>query len=317
MTVLKENSARAGATTIVAAVFISVLTLFFIIDAKTVSQGVLQGLRTAAFAVIPAVFPCAVLSELFILSGGGEVAAKLFGKPISKVFGTSVYAASAVILGAVCGFPVGAVTTARLYSSGKIKKAEIERLIGFVSLPSPSFVINVVGVGMFGSRNIGFFLFGCLLLSSFLIGVFSGLKRQKSNENSPLVALKSPYLSENFVSALYRSAETMIKITASVTFFSAVSVWLGTRLDLPDVFAALLSGILEFSGGCRAAAALGGDVSLPLCAFFLGFSGFGVHFQIISVCGNVSFKKYFAFSLIKAALCALFVFAVKFCGFDI
>ena len=317
MTVLKEKSARTGATTIVAAAFISVLTLFFIIDAKTVSQGVLQGLKTAAFAVIPAVFPCAVLSELFILSGGGEVAAKLFGKPVSKIFGTSVYAASAVILGAVCGFPVGAVTAARLYASGKIKKAEFERLIGFVSLPSPSFVINVVGVGMFGSRNIGFLLFGCLLLSSFFIGVFSGLRRDRSNENSPLVALKSPSLSENFVSALYRSAETMIKITASVTFFSAVSVWLGARLDLPDVWAALLSGILEFSGGCRAAAALGGGLSLPLCAFSLGFSGFGVHFQIISVCGSISYKKYFLFSLIKAALCALFVFAVKFCGFDI
>ena len=317
MTVLKEKSERTGTLTIVAALFIAVLTVFFIIDAKTVSQGVLQGLRTAALAVIPAIFPCAVLSELFILSGGGDVVAKIFGKPVSKVFGTSVYAASAVILGTVCGFPVGAITAARLYFSGKIKKAEFERLIGFISLPSPSFVINVVGVGMFGSRNIGFLLFGCLLLSSFFIGVFSGLRRDKTSESTPLVALGTPYFSENFVSALYRSAETMIKITASVTFFSAVSVWLGTRLDLSDVFAALLSGILEFSSGCRAAAALGGNVSLPLCAFFLGFSGFGVHFQIISVCGNVSFKKYFVFSLIKAVLCAATVFAVKFCGFDI
>ena len=78
-----------------------------------------------------------------------------------------------------------------------------------------------------------------------------------------------------------------------------------------------MTGILEFSGGCSVAATLDSEFALPLCAFFLGFSGFGVHFQIISVCGDVSYKKYFAFSLIKALLCAAAVFAVKSLGFDI
>lgn len=316
MTVSGEKRKPKGAKTALAAAFTAILVFTFILDAKLVSSGVLRGLRTAALSVIPAVFPCAVLSELFILSGGGDIAAKLLGKPISKLFHTSPYSASAVILGAVCGFPVGAVAAAGLYASGKIKKDELERLIGFVSLPSPAFVINVVGAGLFGSRKVGFLLFICLLSSSFMIGVFSGIKNKNFNVFLPVLPEKSSF-SENFVSALYRSAENMIKITASVTFFSALSTWLGARAPIPQILSVFLSGVLEFSGGCSSSAALGGDLALPLCAFFLGFSGFGVHFQIISVCGDISYKKYFAFSLIKGLLCAAAVFAVKSLGFDI
>ena len=299
------------------------LLAFFIINAKTASDAVLSALSLAVRSVVPSVFPSMVLSGILIVSGGGELIGNTLGKPLAKLMGTSPSASSAVILGALCGFPVGAVTASALYKRGDLTKNEFELIIGVASLPSPAFVINAVGGNMLGNTTLGVFLYMLVLSVSILIGaIWNRITRSEpiKSSNSQLNREKIK-ITEITVNAISSSALSALRITAYIVFFSTLTATL-TEIFIPQnapaFISALVGGILEFSGGCAAASKLGLFLSLPLSALFLGFSGFGVHFQVISASpSGTAFKKYFLFSAIRAAVAFLVSLAVSTAFFGI
>jgi len=299
------------------------LLAFFIINARTASDAVLTALSLAVKSVVPSVFPSMVLSGILVASGGGELIGNTLGKPLAKLMGTSPSASSAVILGALCGFPVGAVTASALYKRGELTKNEFELIIGVASLPSPAFVINAVGGNMLGNIRLGVFLYLLVLSVSISVGaIWNRVTQNKpiKSSNSQLNGEKIK-ITEITVNAISSSALSALRITAYIVFFSTLTATL-TEIFIPQnapaFISALIGGILEFSGGCAAASKLGLSLSLPLSALFLGFSGFGVHFQVISACpAGTAFKKYFLFSAIRAAVAFLVSLAVSTAFFGI
>lgn len=299
------------------------LLAFFIINAKTASAAVLRSLSLAAKSVIPSVFPSMVLSGILVASGGGELIGSTLGKPLSMFLKTSPSASAAVVLGALCGFPVGVITASELYKRGALTRREFELIIGVASLPSPAFVINAVGGNMLGNTKLGIFLYLLILFLSLTIGaIWNRLERNDPLINSYHRTNDSKIkITETTVTAISSSAISALKITAYIVFFSTLTATL-TELfvpeNAPDAISAFIGGILEFSGGCASASKLGISFSLPLCALFLGFSGFSVHFQVISACpAGTVFKKYFLFSVIRATLAFLVSLAVSTAFFGI
>ena len=131
-----------------------------------------QGLTLCARTVIPSLFPFMVVSELLVSSGAGEALGRLFAGIMRRIFGLSGAGASAVFLGSMCGFPVGARTAVALLDRNAISKEECEHLLTFVSNPSSAFLITAVGVSLYGSRRLGVILYcvvlGCGLLTGLL-----------------------------------------------------------------------------------------------------------------------------------------------------
>lgn len=287
---------------------VTVLTLIvlYLYDAETVSLSVHNSLTLCFTSIIPSVYPCMVLSGLLVILGGGDLFGRLFGNVSVKVFKLSAPAASAVILGAVCGFPIGAATATALYKQGRISRYELERMIGFVSLPSPAFVINAVGVSMLKNKHCGIVLYFVLLSVSVMTGIVSGVLGKKHDYCLSNRAQNKSLTISDAVTVISDSTVSVLKICGYVVMFSSLASVISSLLRLPPLVCAVLNGILEFSSGCSQASLLNNGASFALCGAFLGWCGFGVHFQVMSFVGkDISYKKYYLFSAIRAVACFL------------
>lgn len=261
-----------------------------------------HGLRLCATTVVPSLFPFMVISELIVSSGAIRAVGGLIAPPCRKLFGISAESASAVILGMLCGFPIGAKSAVSLYKKGRIDLDELEHVLTFSNNPSSAFLISAVGVSMFGSRSFGVLLYTISIISAVFVGIAGGMLRGR-NKAAPPTEAKRPTNTpaskagiSAFTSAVTSSALSMLNVCAFVVFFSALVGTLESILspaDLPDGLLALGFAFFELTSGVwRAASA--GPLGAYICAFAVGWSGLSVHFQIMSLCTveGLSFKPY-------------------------
>lgn len=305
--------------------FMSLFSLACIVrNSEVAIEYMTKGLSLCATTVIPSLFPFMVISELIVSSGMTKPVGRLFAKPFRLLFGISGDGGCAVILGMLCGFPIGAKTAVSLFNSGKIEKNELSKLMTFCNMPSSAFLISAVGTSLFGCHEFGVMLYVITLLSCLLIGMVSKfLFRRKSIKSTPGKKNEQPTahtpLSSNaseshtvgasaFPAAITRSAFAMLSVCAFVIFFSTL---IGTleamfsEIPISREFSALLFGFFELSGGVsRAAACAPASSGIYLCAFLTGWSGLSVHFQIMSICGDcpISFRPYFLAKLAHGIL---------------
>ena len=272
-----------------------------------------RGLTLCARTVIPSLFPFMVISELLVSSGAGEAFGRLFSRIMRWLFGLSGAGASAVFLGSMCGFPVGARTAVALLDRNAISKAECEHLLTFTNNPSSAFLITAVGVSLYGNRHLGMVLYGTVLGCGFLVGFLARFFLRRSDE-----PVEHPHFPsglhlggvETFTSAVSGAATGMLTVCAYVIFFSALTGALGCAVadtgQLGEMGYTLLSGILEMTGGISLASTLTkGEWGLILTAVFAGWSGISVHCQVMTLCGGrgLSFKPYLIAKGAQGLLC--------------
>jgi len=275
------------------------------------------GLRLCAASVIPSLFPFMVISELVTASGLGEAVAKIAGKPLHRLLGISPESSSALLLGSICGFPVGAKVAMSLYDRGVISAKEAERLLAICNIPSSGFLISAVGISLYGNPSFGLFLYLAALTSLLLWGVILARVRPLSRgEACASEHSRRPLGIDTFTGAISSATSSMLSVCSYVVFFTSVIGCLSHMLDalsLPSAVRALLFGVFEISSGVNAAASLEGEaVSVALCGFIIGWSGISVHFQILSLCGGrrLSFTPYLIAKLFQGVFCgtACFLF---------
>ncbi len=279
-----------------------------------------RGLALCVTTVIPTLFPFMVISELLVSSGAGEAFGRIFARLMRWVFGLSGAGVSAVILGSMCGFPVGARTAVSLYDRNMISKSECEHLLTFTSNPSSAFLITAVGLSLFGERAVGVTLYAVVLGSGFLVGFLARFflrRRGEPAEHPHFPTGFHPFGVKMFTDAVSGAAEGMLTVCAYVVFFSAIMGALGSlpvARVLPEAVYALLCGLLEMTGGISEASGLSsGEAALILAAGLAGWSGLSVHCQVISLCGGrgLSFRPYLvakaAQGLLAAGIMAILV----------
>jgi sporulation integral membrane protein YlbJ len=253
-----------------------------------------------------------VISELLVSSGAGEALGRLFSRVMRWVFGVSGAGASAVFLGSMCGFPVGARVAVALYDKGAISKGECEHLLTFVSNPSSAFLITAVGAGLYGNRQLGVTLYLTVLSCGLLTGFLARFFLHRTGESAEHPHFPSGLHIggvETFTGAVSGAASGMLTVCAYVIFFSAITGTLGQITEgrglLGEVGYTLLCGLLEMTGGIGRATALSGDWPLILTAVFAGWSGISVHCQVMTLCGGrgLSFKPYLLAKGVQGLLC--------------
>ncbi len=274
-----------------------------------------RGLTLCAVTVIPSLFPFMVISELLVKSGAGEAFGRLFSRLMRRVFGISGAGVSAVFLGSMCGFPVGARTAVSLYDANLISRSECEHLLTFTNNPGSAFLITAVGVSIFGNRRLGMLLYAVVLGSSFLVGFLARFFLRgtgKPTEHPHHPSGLRPVGVEVFTSAVSGAASAMLTVCAYVIFFSALTGALGSMIaegnHMHETAYALLCGFLELTGGISEASGLASfEMAVILTAAVAGWSGLSVHCQVLSLCGGrgLSFKPYFLAKAAQAVISAL------------
>lgn len=274
-----------------------------------------NGMSLCIKTVIPSLFPFMVISELLVGFGVGEGIGRALKKPMS-LFSVSGAGSSAVILGALCGFPVGARTAVGLYDRGQITKKECEHLLTFSNNPSSAFIISSVGVSLYSDHKLGIIFLCITLTSSLLVGyimkyyVYSKSERGARHNKPPKAS--APHIGIGvFTGAVTSSAMAMLNVCAYVIFFASLIGALGNMLSslgVGEEICALLYTVFEMSSGVSAASALANSAAgLVMTAFSLGWSGISVHCQIVSMCDGrgLDLKPYFIAKALQGMLCAI------------
>ncbi len=277
-----------------------------------------DALTLCAKTVIPSLFPFMVASELIVHSGVATTLGRLCTPVFQRLFGMGGAASAPLLLGTLCGFPVGAKSAASLYESGKISRGELCHLLCFCNQPSSAFVISAVGISLFGSRRFGLLLYGTTLVSGLAVGLCCRFliskddkKHQGGRESNATPSLGVT----GFTDAITGAARGMLSVCAFVCFFATLVGCLSSMPAMdraPNVLRALTFGFFELTGGVsRAAACQSVTTAALVAAWCIGWSGLSVHFQVMSLCdrSGVSFRPYFAAKAAQGALNVLLLAA--------
>ena len=196
------------------------LLVWLLADAGRVRAAAAEGLALCGRAVIPALFPFMAASTMLVSMGFGEWASpRLAG--LMNLYHLPGPAGSALLLGLVGGYPIGARTAAELHRRGLLTAGEAERLLGFCNNSNPVFLISVLGGGVFGSPRAGVYLWLIHVLSALLTGFFfrgSGRApgRQVLLRDVPCQASSLP---SALVEGVKSACGSMVSVCGFVIFF--------------------------------------------------------------------------------------------------
>lgn len=196
------------------------LLVWLLADAGEVRAAAAAGLALCGRSVIPALFPFMAASTMLVSMGFGEWASpRLAG--LMSLYRLPGPAGSALLLGLVGGYPIGARTAAELHRQGLLTVDEGERLLGFSNNSNPVFLISVLGGGVFGSPRVGVYLWLIHVLSALLTGFFfRGVGKPIGRQKPPSISPCQPAsLPAALVEGIKGACGSMVAVCGFVIFF--------------------------------------------------------------------------------------------------
>ena len=307
-------------------------TLSLVIWPQESMDAARTGLQLCYNVIIPSLFPFFVLSALVVELGLAGYIGRALERIMRPLFNVPGSCASAVALGFIGGYPVGARTAISLYEKGLCTKTEAERLLAFCNNSGPAFILGVVGAGVFSDSRVGILLYLAHAAASMCVGLLFRFykRRERGGDKGERLHFQAQRLSAAFTGTVKSSFMNTLSICAFVVFFTVVLRMLAISGVLPGLAGGLsallaplgfteawgerlLTGVMEISSGVWS---LSGDGSLTgrlaMAAFILGWAGVSVHCQVLSFLGNsgLSTRTYLAGKLLHGGLSALFVGAL-------
>ena len=288
-----------------------------------------SGLALCGNVIIPSLFPFFVLSSLVVELGLAGYLGRLLEGVMRPLFRVNGACASAVALGFIGGYPVGARTALSLYEKGMCTRTEAQRLLAFCNNSGPGLYSGRGGGGRVRQQPGGrTHLPGprrrVAVCGTALSLLRPGTRSPAAGGGPPCI--RTTRFSSAFTGAVTGALRSTLNICAFVVFFLVVVRLLtrsGLLTGLAEVLGSwfaplgfdrvwaqrLLTGLLEMTSGV---CTLSGDGSLTgrlsMAAFLLGWAGVSVHCQVLSFLGGsgLSAGTYLAGKLLHGILAALF-----------
>lgn len=327
-------------------VIFGLFMVFLIAFSKNNLSAAKDGLTLWATCVVPSLFPFFIATELLNYTNITSIFGKLLSKIMKPVFNIPGEGGYAFVMGIISGYPVGAKIVADFYSNGICTKNEAERMLAFTNNSGPLFVIGTVGILLFGNSTIGILLFITHILSSITVGFILGIcsrfyktsskKLPYNNSKQEKVSSSLSNLGNILGNSIHSAISTVLLIGGFVVLFSVILSILN-RLNIISIFSnilsyfsipydfsrALISGIIELTNGVNIASSIHAkaiSTNIILCAFLLGFGGFSVLLQVLSIISKfgLSIKTYFLGKLLQGLFAAFYtlLFINKFSIFN-
>lgn len=282
-------------------------------SAQAAQDGMVLCFRT----IIPSLFPFFVLSSLLISCGMADLLAGSLRGLMHPLFGLSGAGASALVLGLVGGYPVGARTVAELFTAGTIPREEAEHLLGFCNNAGPGFVLGMCAGTVFHSPRTGLYLYLVHAASSLLTGMLlcRSLPHSKPAHREKTAPRTSAAFSALLPAAVQSALSGILNVCAFVVLFMVllrlVLLVLPAALSGSSLFPLLL-GFVELSNGVSALSC--SREGFVLCAVLLAWGGLSVHAQTLSVldASTLSTRRYWQGKIMQAALSAPLAWLVSY-----
>ena len=272
-----------------------------------------RGMLICVRTMIPSLFPFMVVSELIVKSGAGAMLSRYPAIVFRPLLGLPSEGVCALMLGWLCGFPVGSRVAADYFRAGRLTKRQFNLIVCTCNVPSSAFLISAVGLSLFGSAALGRWLLVLALVCTLAVGMLFRLllPRKKNWEygNCTSTSRGEEVQRQLLPAAISSAAQGMLNVCATVLLFSAFVGTLTHILDALPVGAwvrTAIYGLFELSTGVCSASALDTPaMAAVLCATIVGWAGLSVHCQVLSVCDGcpVAMGWFWLSRVLQALLC--------------
>ena len=182
-------------------------------NTDTAIEYMTRGLLLCARTVVPSLFPFMVLSELVVAGGLVDRVFFRLSLPLRRIFRLPSVGCCAVLLGILCGVPVGARCAVLAYDKGLLSKRECETVLIIASTPSSAFLISAVGASLWGNRTFGVALYVCAVSAALLTGLLFGRLRIPRGERDAAETSYSPPMlggTRLFTSSIRSATESIL-----------------------------------------------------------------------------------------------------------
>ena len=190
----------------------------FLLNGEPLQRSAREALALCGTHVVPALLPFFVVSDLLLRLGLDRWLSPWL-TPLMALCRLPGAAGSALLLGTLGGYPVGARTAAQLYEQGRLTRAEAEQLLTFCSCSNPVFLVSLVGMGLFGSLSLGVLLWLIHLLAALITGLLLCRGKSESRSAPPATAPPVPDFLPALAQSLSRGGQVMVSVCACVVFF--------------------------------------------------------------------------------------------------
>lgn len=277
------------------------------------------GLTTWYKHMIPSLFPFMVLSGFLLRSGLSFQLSSLLNPVLGRLFRLSPNCIYIIIMGFLCGFPMGANVIAQSLSLNKITRREAELLLAFCNNIGPVYVISfVVAACPFYPLWITLTIMYGIPLS---FGLFLRYTRYKDIPNciKNEVSNHCPYMNQNntnnyldaFQESLQKAITSIVTLGAYMIIFNVLQLPLyNTFYQVPENWLCILKGLIEINSGINAISIFP-QLYIIVYSIFLPFCGLCCFFQTYAMIKDtpLSLRNYFIHKLIQTIF-TLFLYIV-------
>ena len=295
-------------------------------------RGAGDGLLLWYRTLFPTLMPFMVLSNFIVLTGCAKPIGRLLS-PLTRLLRLPVQAGYCILVGLLCGYPMGAYVCAGLNVIGEINDADTEYLAPVCNNVSPMFMISYIALGCLGDSkyilSVMLSLIGGSVLGMFLLRIMipagihtAGIHTTKKRTAPKIEAAISPKPSISVSAALNQSIENALmaslKLCIYVMLFSVAGSLINELDFLNDITKAGLVSLCEITAGLNKLALLDIPIRIKflLMMVFTAFGGFSSVFQTMSLSSGAHFNtgKYIAYKIVTALTTALIVLFVEAVG---
>ncbi len=281
-----------------------ILTFFILTQSETSLYYAFYGFSLWYSKMIPSLLPFMIISGILVRMNLTEKFANLLHPVLKRLLSCSKNVSYAIIIGFLCGFPMGARVTAELLKSGKITEKEGEFLLCFCNNIGPvyfcSFVIPLLQITtpapyLFGMYGIPF-LYGVVLRHTLYRHSLTPTNTLHNTTNGKPMNLLSA-----MDQSIHASIQSILMLCGYMILFNLINIL--PHFMMPNLHK-YIAPFLEITGGLTL---LKGSL-VPFCMSILTFGGLSCIAQTHSMIqgANLSIKKYIGHKCIVTVISAVY-----------
>ncbi len=261
-------------------------------------RGMENGITFCLEVLVPSLYFFMIVAAFFVQSGAACVICRPLGGVSRALFRLPSDSMAVILLAVIGGYPVGAASAAMMRKKGRLSPTQAAKTAYIAVAAGPGFLISYIGAALLEQPQSGYILLAAQTVAVLLTGVIVG--RTVKSEPLPYPTKHDPPHGNLLIDAVNSASRSVLGMCAMVVLFCALSEVLDAVIADRTV-CDIASAILEITNGCNR---LSPHVPLYITAFFIGFGGLSVHFQIFALLAEVPVKKglFFLFRIIEGII---------------
>lgn len=260
--------------------------------------------------MIPTLLPFMILSGIMVRMNLTESFARFFHPLFHKIWGTSLNGSYVILMGMLCGFPMGARVIGELCQSGKLSEEEGAYLLSFCNNIGPIYFLSFVTSTLSLSGWLPFFIMYGVPLCYGAVLHLLGCPNRHPRPYLPPAFRAASFTELNRPSLLAAIDDSIVsgligigKLGGYMIFFNLLNILFLPFSSLSDSFLSLCNCLLEITSGISRV----GKEGCYMILILLPFGGFSCMAQTYSMIKgtNLSVLQYFLHKCIQTAATAL------------